>query len=101
MAKREFTIQIEGETLQTLGHLHKNVALKYLMKRRRSILMTKDKEKVEKLFAILPRSISVIGKNVTHNYSVNWEREGITDFEGSRFVFTLEEISAAAISVPA
>ena len=51
--------------------------------------MTKDKEKVEKLFAILPRSISVIGKNVTHKYIVNWEREGITDFEGSRFVFTL------------
>jgi len=29
------------------------------------------------------------------------EREGVTDFEGSRFVFTLEEISAPVISVPA
>jgi len=63
--------------------------------------MTKDKEKVEKLFTVLPRSISIVGKNVTHKYIVNWEREGITDFEGSRFVFTLEEISAEAISVPA
>jgi len=101
LAKREFTIQVDDDKIQTYGHLHKNVALKYLMKRRRSILMTKDKEKVEKLFTDLPRSISVVGKNVTHRYAVNWEREGITDFEGSRFVFTLEEISVPFISVPA
>lgn len=101
MAKREFTIQVEEDKIQTFGHLHKNVALKYLMKRRRSILMTKDKEKVEKLFTVLPRSISIVGKNVTHTYAVNWEREGVTDFEGSRFVFTLEEISPPVISVPA
>jgi hypothetical protein len=101
LAKREFTIQVEGDKIQTFGHLHKNVALKYLMKRRRSILMTKDKEKVEKLFTVLPRIISIVGKNVTHTYAVNWEREGVTEFEGSRFVFTLEEISAPVISVPA
>jgi hypothetical protein len=32
-----------------------------------------------------------MGKNVTHSYAVNWEKEGTTDFQGSRFVFALEE----------
>jgi hypothetical protein len=88
------------ERLQTLGHLHKNVAVKYLMKRRRSVIMTKDNQKVEKLFAALPRTISIVGKNITHTYKVNWEREGTTDFEGSRFVFTMDEVSSPEISVP-
>jgi len=69
------------------------------MKRRRSVLMTKDNQKVEKLFADLPRTISIVGKNITHTYKVNWEREGTTDFEGSRFVFTMDEVSAPEISV--
>jgi hypothetical protein len=80
--------------------LHKNVAVKYLMKRRRSVLMTKENQKVEKLFTDLPRTISIVGKNITHTYRVHWEREGTTDFEGSRFVFTMEEISVPEISLP-
>jgi len=100
LTKREFTIISGEDRLQTLGHLHKNVAVKYLMKRRRSVLMTKDNQKVEKLFADLPRTISIVGKNITHTYKVNWEREGTTDFEGSRFVFTMDEVSAPEISVP-
>ena len=60
--------------------------------------MTKDNQKVEKLFADLPRSISIVGKNVTHTYLINWEREGTTDFEGSRFVFTMNEVLAPEIS---
>jgi hypothetical protein len=85
--------------MQTQGHLHKNVAVKYLMKRRRSVLMTKDKDKVEKLYNDLPKTISIVGKNVTHAYKVNWEREGKTDFEGSRFVFTMEEIATPEIPI--
>ena len=100
MTKREFTIIAGDDRLQILGHLHKNVAVKYLMKRRRSVLMTKDNQKVEKLFGDLPRTISIVGKNITHTYKINWEREGTTDFEGSRFVFTINEVSAPEISVP-
>lgn len=100
MTKREFTVLAGDDKLQTLGHLHRNVAVKYLMKRRRSVLMTKDNHKVEKLFADLPRTISIIGKNITHTYRVNWERQGTTDFEGSRFVFTMNEVSAPEISLP-
>ena len=92
LTKREFIIDIGKEKIQELGYLHKNVAVKYLMKKRRSLLMTKNLEKIEALFADLPRKISIIGKNITHNYEVNWERQGITEFEGSRFVFTLKPL---------
>jgi len=92
LTKREFIIDNGREKIQEFGHLHKNVAVKYLMKRRRSVLMTKNLEKVESLFADLPRKISIIGKQITHSYEVNWERQGVTEFEGSRFVFTLKSL---------
>jgi len=92
LTKREFIIDIGKEKIQELGYLHINVAVKYLMKKRRSLLMTKNLEKIETLFADLPRKISIIGKNITHNYEVNWKRQGITEFEGSRFVFTLKQL---------
>lgn len=92
LTKREFIIDNGREKIQELGYLHKNVAVKYLMKRRRSLLMTKNLEKVESLFADLPKKISIIGKQITHNYEVNWERQGITEFEGSRYVFTLKSL---------
>lgn len=74
------------------GYEHKSVATKYLMKRRRSLLVTKDKEKVERLFGELPRQISVIGKQLNKTFKINWEKVGTTEFEGARFVFTLEEL---------
>jgi hypothetical protein len=92
MTKREFIIDNGNEKIQEFGYLHKNVAVKYLMKRRRSLLMTKNLEKVESLFSQLPRKNSIIGKQITHNYEVNWERQGITEFEGSRFVFSLKPL---------
>ncbi|HSD05125.1 MAG TPA: hypothetical protein VLB45_05160 [Nitrosopumilaceae archaeon] len=92
MGKRKFTIDLGSEKIETEGHMHKNVAIKYLMKRRRSLLMTRDKEKVEKLYESVPKTISIVGGHLTKSYKVNWEREGTTEFEGSRFVFTLEEL---------
>ncbi len=92
MAKRQFTIDTGKEQIPVEGHVHRNVAVKYLMKRRRSVLMTKNPEKVEKLFAELPTSIKIIGKQVTKEYKVNWQREGTEDtYAGSRYVFTMEE----------
>jgi hypothetical protein len=97
LTKREFIIDNGKERIQDFGYLHKNVAVKYLMKRRRSLLMTKNLEKVEALFTDLPRKISIIGKQITHIYEVNWERQGVTDFEGSRFVFTLKPLEFSQI----
>ncbi|MDE1826645.1 MAG: hypothetical protein KGH99_04490 [Thaumarchaeota archaeon] len=92
MGKRKFVIDLGSEKIEVEGHQHKNVAIKYLMKRRRSLLMTRDKVKVEKLYEAVPKTISIVGGHVTKTYKVNWEREGTTEFEGSRFVFTLAEL---------
>jgi len=76
LAKRQFTIDTGTEQIPVEGQVHKNVAVRYLMKRRRSVIMTKNPEKVEKLFSSLPKTIKIIGKQLTREYKVNWEREG-------------------------
>jgi hypothetical protein len=91
LAKRQFTIDTGKEQIPVEGQVHRNVAVKYLMKRRRSLLMTKNSEKVEKLWQDLPKRIKVIGKQVTKEYTVKWERLGREEFEGSRFAFTLQD----------
>ena len=73
------------------GHAHKNVAVKYLMRRRRSLLGTRDPKKVDTLYSSLPTNIKIIGRQLTHEYKVNWARVGSAEFEGSRFVFTMDE----------
>jgi predicted NAD-dependent protein-ADP-ribosyltransferase YbiA (DUF1768 family) len=93
MAKRGFTIDTGKEKIEVEGHAHQNVAVKYLMKRRRSLLLTKDPAKVEKLFSEVPTKISIIGANVTKTYKVAWERVGTGEFPGARFTFTLEEVT--------
>jgi hypothetical protein len=90
LGKRQFTIDIGNEQILVEGQVHRNVAIKYLMKRRRSLLMTKDQNKIESLFSTLPKTIKIIGKQVTRSYTVKWQREGAEDFHGSRFVFVLD-----------
>lgn len=92
MAKRQFTIDTGKEQIPVEGQVHRNVAVKYLMKRRRSLLMTKNPEKVEKLWTDLPKRIKIVGKQLTREYKINWERLGTEEFEGSRFVFTMDDL---------
>ncbi len=91
MAKRAFTIDIGSEKIPVEGNEHSKVAVKYLMKRRRSLLFTKDPGKVEKLFKDLPLQIKIVGAQVTKAYKVNWEKVGTGEFPGARFTFTLDE----------
>jgi predicted NAD-dependent protein-ADP-ribosyltransferase YbiA (DUF1768 family) len=91
LAKRKFTIDIGKEKIEVEGHAHKNVALKYLMKRRRSVLFTKDPVKVDKLYADLPIEVKIIGAQLTKSYEVKWERVGTEEFSGVRFPFNLVE----------
>lgn len=98
LAKRQFTIDIGREKILVEGQVHKNVAVKYLMKRRRSLLMTKNPEKLETLWKDLPKTIKIIGKQLTREYSVNWERTGTEEFEGSRFVFTLDDVNDLSVA---
>lgn len=82
---------VNDTQIPVMGHTHRNVAVKYLMKRRRSLLMTKDPAKVENLYTNLPTLIMVKSKRVCHAYEINWERVGTENFEGSRFPFTISE----------
>ena len=93
MAKRAFTIDIGSEKIDVEGHEHRNVAVKYLMKRRRSLLFTKDPAKVEKLWDALPQKIKIIGAQVTKAYGIKWERVSTGEFAGAKFTFDLEEVS--------
>jgi predicted NAD-dependent protein-ADP-ribosyltransferase YbiA (DUF1768 family) len=91
MAKRAFTIDTGKEQIEVEGHAHRNVAVKYLMKRRRSLLSTKDPEKVEKMFAELPNEVKIIGKQLTKAYKVAWEKKGTGEFVGARFTFAITD----------
>jgi predicted NAD-dependent protein-ADP-ribosyltransferase YbiA (DUF1768 family) len=91
MAKRAFTIDTGKEQIEVEGHEHRNVAVKYLMKRRRSLLSTKDPAKVEKMYDELPSDVKIVGKQVTKAYRVSWEKKGTGEFAGARFTFDIIE----------
>lgn len=91
MAKRAFTIDTGKEQIQVEGHEHRNVAVKYLMKRRRSLLSTKDQMKVDRMYEELPKEVKIIGKNVTKAYNISWEKKGTGEFVGARFTFEIAE----------
>ena len=91
MAKRAFTIDTGKEQIEVEGHEHRNVAVKYLMKRRRSLLSTKDPDKVEKMYSELPTDVKIIGKQLTKAYKVSWEKKGTGEFAGARFTFDMAE----------
>ncbi|MBI4257732.1 MAG: hypothetical protein HY619_02140 [Thaumarchaeota archaeon] len=94
MAKRKFTVNTGTETFELEGHEPRATIVKYLMKRRRSLLMTKDPAKVETLFSALPQTIEIKGTKSNRSYKVKWERVGTGEFVGARFTFTLEEAAA-------
>ena len=91
LAKRAFTIDTGKEQIEVEGHEHRNVAVKYLMKRRRSLLSTKDPAKVEKMYTELPSEVKIIGKQLTKTYKVSWEKKGTGEFVGARFTFDIAE----------
>jgi hypothetical protein len=67
------------------------------MRRRRSLLGTKDPQRLDILYSSLPTNIKIIGKQLTHEYKVSWERVGSSDFQGSRFVFTMNQLQNAGL----
>jgi hypothetical protein len=91
MAKRRFTIDTGTERIDVEGYDYQKVAIKYLMKRRRSLLSTRDPAKVEALWEKLPKAVEVIGAKESKKYQVDWKRVGEEEFQGARFVFTLKE----------
>ena len=94
MPKRTFTIDTGKEKIEVEGTDYQKVAVKYLMKRRRSLLFTKDPGKVEKLWDDLPKQVKIVGAQLTKTYGVEWEKVGTKEFAGARFTFELEEKQA-------
>jgi hypothetical protein len=91
LVKRKFTIDTGSEKVEVEGYDYQKVAIRYLMKRRRSLLSTRDPSKVEVLWEKLPKMVEVIGSRESKKYSVNWKRVGEEEFQGARFVFALKE----------
>lgn len=93
-SKRAFTIDTGKEQIQVEGSDYQKVAVKYLMKRRRSVLFTKDPAKAETLYDALPKQVKIIGKQLTKTYNVSWEKVGTKEFAGARYTFEIEENQA-------
>lgn len=91
MTKRKFVIDTGSEKVEVEGYDYQKVAIRYLMKRRRSLLSTRDPAKVDALWERLPKTLEVIGAKESKRYSVDWKRVGEEEFQGARFVFTLNE----------
>lgn len=94
MGKRAFTIDTGKEKVEVEGTDYQKVAVKYLMKRRRSLLFTKDQTKVDRLWDDLPKEVKIIGTQMTKTYGIEWEKVGTKEFAGARFTFELEEKQA-------
>ena len=94
MAKRTFTVDTGKEKIEVEGTDYQKVAVKYLMKRRRSLLFTKDPAKVEKLWEDLPKEVKIVGAQLTKTYGIEWEKVGTKEFAGARYTFELEEKQA-------
>jgi hypothetical protein len=93
-SKRSFTIDTGNEQIEVEGSDYQKVAVKYLMKRRRSLLFTKDPAKSDRLWEDLPKQVKIIGAQLTKTYGVEWEKVGTKEFAGARFTFELEEKQA-------
>lgn len=52
--------------------------------------MTRDIGKVETLYSQLPHEIKIIGKSIAKTYTISWYKQGLEQFQGSRFTFELE-----------
>lgn len=52
--------------------------------------MTRDPNKVDTLYKQLPQEIKIIGKCITKSYVVSWQREGSSQFPGSRYTFEID-----------
>ena len=91
MVKRQFVIALGSEKINVEGHQPKNVAVKYLMKRRRSLLMTRDKMKVEHLWESLPQTIKILGNKATEAELITFCKQHIGNFKVPRSIEFREE----------
>jgi hypothetical protein len=89
----KFEIKAGGAVIVSEGLTHESALTAYLMKRRRSLLSTRDPAKAEWFFSDLPKKAMVSGGGASKAYKVKWEKVGgrKSRFPGARFVFSVEE----------
>jgi hypothetical protein len=88
-----FTIKLEDATVNAEGLTHESALTAYLMKRRRSLLFTRDPARADQLFSSLPVKAIVSGGGTSKAYRVKWEKVGgrRSRFSEARYVFSVEE----------
>ncbi len=91
VAKRKFLIDLGSEKVEVEGYDPRKALIKYLMKRRRSMLMTKDEEKLKRLWDGAPKSARVQGARLEKRYRITWKLKGEGELAGARYVFEVQE----------
>jgi len=89
----KFEIKVGGAVIVSEGLTHESALTAYLMKRRRSLLSTRDPTRASRLFSDLPKKAIVSGGGTSKAYRVKWEKMGgrRSRFPGARYVFSVEE----------
>jgi hypothetical protein len=89
----EFSIKTDKALVHVEGRTHESSLTAYLMKRRRSLLSTRDPARADLFFSDLPKKATVSGGGASKAYRVKWEKIGgrKSRFPGARFVFSVEE----------
>ena len=90
--RRQFILDIGTEKVEVEGYEPRKALIKYLMKRRRSLLFTRDPAKVEMMFQKMPTHADVTSPKTSKSFNIKWEKVGSGEFQGARFTFELEEL---------
>lgn len=91
--KKQFVLDFGTEKVEVEGYEPHKALIKYLMKRRRSLLFTRDPAKVELIFNKMPTHAQVISLKTKKSFDIKWERVGTGEFQGARFTFELKELN--------
>jgi hypothetical protein len=65
--------------------------VRYLMKKRKILLFTRNPAKAEEMFGKMPTHADVTSLRIRKSYDIKWEKVGTGEFRGARFAFKLEE----------
>ena len=91
--RRQFLLDFGIEKVQVGGYEPRKALIKFLMKRRRSLLFTRDPTKVESMFQKMSTHADVTSPKTKNSFNIKWEKVGTGEFQGARFTFELEELS--------
>lgn len=89
--KRNFVIDFGVEKVKLEGQDPEKTLVRYLMKKRKILLFTRNPAKAEEMFGKMPTHADVTSLRIRKSYDIKWEKVGTGEFRGARFAFKLEE----------